>query len=324
METSSNTDDSSVTDFSDVGGSPNTPNTSLRPLPSIGEQSFCEGRHYHRYRPGRYLLPNDQVEQDREEVKHFMLLELTNGAHFLAPIDAAHLHKVLDLGTGTGTWAIEVADRYPAATITGIDLSLIQPDWSPPNVKFFVDDIEDEWVSGNNFDLIHARHVFPLIKEPATLTRRAFEHLAPGGWLELQDLSHLVCCDDETMTLDYPIAQLFDRITEAWGTFGADLRVGPKLEDMLRTAGFVNVETRAYKIPIGSWPHDTKGRELGLSFRVVIQMALSALCGAIATVEGWSEEDRNVLTARCDEALEDNSVHAYMHCYFVVGQKPVA
>ncbi|KAK4448444.1 S-adenosyl-L-methionine-dependent methyltransferase [Podospora aff. communis PSN243] len=316
--TPSNTDDSSLTDLGGIG---ETPNTSLRPIPSIDQENFCEGRQYHHYRPGRYLLPNDQVEQDREEVKHFMLLELTDGAHFLAPINPA---KVLDLGTGTGTWAVEVADRFPAAAVTGTDLSLIQPDWSPQNVKFFIDDIEDEWVSGDNFDLIHARHVFPFIKDPATLTRRAFEHLAPGGWLELQDLGHLVCCDDDTMTPDYPIAQFFDRITEAWGSFGADLRAGPKLEAMFRSAGFINVETKTFKIPIGAWPHNTKGRELGLSFRVVIGMALTALCGAIATVEGWSEEERNALTERCNEALKDSGVHAYMHCYFVIGQKPEA
>lgn len=321
METSSNTDDStSLTDLDDVGGA--TPNTSLRPLPSVREERFCEGRQYHHYRAGRYLLPNDQAEQDREEVKHFMLLNLTDGAHFLAPIDEARLHKVLDLGTGTGTWAVEVADRFPAATVTGTDLSPIQPDWSPPNVEFFVDDIEDEWVSGDNFDLIHARHVFPFIKDPATLTRRAFEHLAPGGWLELQDIGHLICCDDDTMAPDYPIVQLFDQITEAWARFGADLRVGPKLEGMLRAAGFVNVETRIFKIPIGAWQHDTKGRELGLSFRVVIEMALSALCGAIATVKGWSAEERNELARSCTEALKGNGVHPYMHCYFVMGQKP--
>ena len=300
-----------------------TPGASVLPVASIGEESFCEGRQYHHYRSGRYLLPNDRVEQDREEVKHFMLLRLTDGKHFLAPIDDANLRKVIDLGTGTGTWAMEVADRFPSAEVTGTDLSPIQPDWSPPNVKFFVDDIEDEWVSGNDFDLIHARHVFPFIKDPATLTRRAFEHLAPGGWLELQDLGHVVLCDDGTMPPDYPIARFFDQITEAWGTFGADLRVGTKLEDMFRATGFVNVETRAFKIPIGAWLREVKDKELGLSFRIVIEMVISALCGAIATVEGWTDEDRDKFTAKCDSALRDQGVHAYMYCYFVLGQKPL-
>ncbi|KAK0641377.1 hypothetical protein B0T16DRAFT_419744 [Cercophora newfieldiana] len=105
-----------------------TPGTSLRPIPSITEESFYSGRQYHHYRPGRYLLPNDTAEQEREEVKHLMLLQLTDGAHFLAPIAPSNLRKVIDLGTGTGTWAMEVGERFPSAEVTGTDLSPIQPD----------------------------------------------------------------------------------------------------------------------------------------------------------------------------------------------------
>jgi methylase of polypeptide subunit release factors len=53
--------------------------------------------------------------------------------------------EVLDLWTGTGIWAIDMADMYPACTVTGIDLSPTQPHWVPPNVKFEVDDLNDEW-----------------------------------------------------------------------------------------------------------------------------------------------------------------------------------
>jgi methylase of polypeptide subunit release factors len=38
-------------------------------------------------------------------------------------------HRVLDVGTGTGIWAIEMADAHPEAEIVGIDLSPIQPKW---------------------------------------------------------------------------------------------------------------------------------------------------------------------------------------------------
>jgi methylase of polypeptide subunit release factors len=38
------------------------------------------------------------------------------------------LHNVLDFATGTGMWAIDFADKYPAASVIGTDLSPIQPD----------------------------------------------------------------------------------------------------------------------------------------------------------------------------------------------------
>lgn len=46
----------------------------------------------------------------------------------LAPLDAKP-HRILDVGTGTGIWAIEMADRYPSAEIIGTDLSPTQPSW---------------------------------------------------------------------------------------------------------------------------------------------------------------------------------------------------
>jgi len=39
----------------------------------------------------------------------------------------------MDVGTGTGIWAIDMADRFPNAQVKGIDLSPIQPNWVPPN-----------------------------------------------------------------------------------------------------------------------------------------------------------------------------------------------
>lgn len=44
----------------------------------------------------------------------------------LAPLRADPKH-VLDLGTGTGIWAMEFATEYPAAAVVGSDLSPIQP-----------------------------------------------------------------------------------------------------------------------------------------------------------------------------------------------------
>lgn len=34
----------------------------------------------------------------------------------------------LDIGTGTGIWAIDFADEHPETTVIGTDLSPIQPD----------------------------------------------------------------------------------------------------------------------------------------------------------------------------------------------------
>jgi hypothetical protein len=40
---------------------------------------FENGRRYHRFREGAYNFPNDESEQEREDMKHAMMLEESPG-----------------------------------------------------------------------------------------------------------------------------------------------------------------------------------------------------------------------------------------------------
>lgn len=75
-----------------------------------------------------YILPEDKREQDRLDLQHALCLLSTDQQLALAPI-GNNVRNVLDLGTGTGIWAIDFADQYPEADILGVDLSAIQPSW---------------------------------------------------------------------------------------------------------------------------------------------------------------------------------------------------
>ena len=55
--------------------------------------------------------------------------------HFKAPVPQT-VQNIIDIGTGNGAWAVEVADRYPSALIQGVDLSPPTDTWVPPNCKF--------------------------------------------------------------------------------------------------------------------------------------------------------------------------------------------
>lgn len=72
---------------------------------SVRDYAFENGRRYHKFREGRYNFPNDDVEQEREDMKHAMVKMLCQQLHF-API-GDHPQEILDVGTGTGIWAIE-------------------------------------------------------------------------------------------------------------------------------------------------------------------------------------------------------------------------
>ena len=59
---------------------------------------------------------------------------------FFAPISKT-AQNILDIGTGTGIWAIEVADKFPSAVVTGVDLYPPPETWVPPNCRLEVEDV---------------------------------------------------------------------------------------------------------------------------------------------------------------------------------------
>lgn len=57
---------------------------------------------------------------------------LLGDKHYLAPIGESP-QRILDLGTGTGIWALDMADMFPSAEVIGVDIAPIQPKWVAPS-----------------------------------------------------------------------------------------------------------------------------------------------------------------------------------------------
>ncbi|KAF5502954.1 Secondary metabolism regulator LAE1 [Colletotrichum fructicola] len=290
---------------------------------SIKNHVHYGGRRYHRYRDGKYPFPNDMIEQGREYLKHDMITRVTEGRRFHAPI-GSHPQKILDLGTGVGVWAIEVADTYPGAQVVAVDLSPIQPDMIPGNVDFLIDDIGDEWVDpiSNDFDFIHARDFLPYIADASMILDKAHNHLKPGGWIETQDFNAVLSCDDGTMPEDFPVTEFWAHLQTAQQRAACDLRIAARTGELLHQAGFINVQCRTYKIPIGPWAHDNELQQhVGGQMRQVCADFLGAAGVKPFSSLGMTETQIQGFLAEVREALNDDSVHTYMVFCSWVGQK---
>jgi pyruvate/2-oxoglutarate dehydrogenase complex dihydrolipoamide acyltransferase (E2) component len=104
-------DNASVSDAGYETDSLRSASTSISP--SVRDYAFENGRRYHKFREGSYNFPNDDSEQDREDMKHAMMVNLCQRLHFADLGDkAGNGMNVLDMGTGTGIWAIESESSF--------------------------------------------------------------------------------------------------------------------------------------------------------------------------------------------------------------------
>ncbi|KAK2030023.1 TAM domain methyltransferase [Colletotrichum zoysiae] len=305
-------------------GTDGSSNASTSLTSSVRDYNWENQRRYHKYREGRYVVPNDELEQDREDMKHALVVNICGGALHSAPLE--HPQKILDIGTGTGIWAIEMGDAYPEADITGIDLSPIQPDFVPPNVHFLVDDAEEEWLyPDDSFDYIHLRHMAAFFKDWPKLLSQAYRVLKPGGWIEFQDLCWRMSCDDGTMAPDYSPARMISLIEEGMATWGFELLAAEKHSERLKAAGFVNEVCDAKKIPIGPWPRDKELKIIGSYTRAVAYDGLQGITMRPLTKGlDWTPSEVEVFLIGVRKELMKTSSHVYTYYHSAIAQKPLA
>lgn len=72
----------------------------------------------------------------------------------------------------------DFAEAYPNTAIIGTDLSPIQPDTTPPNLSFEIDDCCSEWVyPKNHFDFIHIRALYGSVADWPKFYRECLEYV---------------------------------------------------------------------------------------------------------------------------------------------------
>ncbi|RDA84276.1 hypothetical protein CP532_3356 [Ophiocordyceps camponoti-leonardi (nom. inval.)] len=241
---------------------------------SIRQHVLDGNLRYHAYHQGTYAFPNDETEQWGDELKHDLTVDLCDGRLFLAPC-----HELFELGAQVLDL---VADLYPKSRFHGMDLSPIQPDWVPENVEFFVDDFEDErgWgYEANSFDYIHVRHTTHSIKNRPQVWKRIYEHLKPGGYVEVQEFQYVARCDDSSCDRPYAWRDFLRYLEAGLGALGSDLNGGRHVEAELRTAGFTDLSCREVGCPVGTWPRTQRARERGRALRDAMSLGLEASSG---------------------------------------------
>ncbi|KAI0405519.1 S-adenosyl-L-methionine-dependent methyltransferase [Xylaria palmicola] len=277
---------------------------------SIYDHVEENGRTYHRFKEGKYLLPNDEKEQKRLDFQHQLYTAVLNGKLYIAPV-GDHVRNILDIGTGTGAWAVEVGLEHPGARITGIDLSPIQPSYAPPNVSFEICDAEDEWSFRQPFDFIHMRAMVTCFKNPRTVLAEAYRSLAPGGFIEIRD--PILPFAFLTPPPEGCALQAWcERLMEAAALAGRDWGVATRYAAMLGEIGFVEVTERREAIALSPWVKGTHNKHLSLLLQHDVLNMLEPMCMALFTrVLGWDAKRVLDCLELVKRDVQNTKIHAF-------------
>ncbi|TIA50518.1 S-adenosyl-L-methionine-dependent methyltransferase [Aureobasidium pullulans] len=269
------------------------------------------GRRYHAYADGEYWGPNDEQSTEAECLSHAMYLETLGGELHLAPVK--NPREILDVGTGTGIWAIQMADKFPEAQVTGTDLSPIQPDLVPCNCVFEIDDASLEWTwEDNHLDYVHVREMFGSIRDWDLFFSEALRCIVPGGYVEIMEHSTWPVSDDDTLGPDHFFNTWGRTIEELGGKWGKSFNTWKESKALLEKAGFVDVVEKRFKWPMNGWSQDPALKHLGELNRVRLVEHIQGFTMRLLTTAGkWPLPRAHIFLAEMRNALKDLGCHAY-------------
>jgi len=264
-----------------------------------------------------YVLPRDMEEINRLDFQHYMLRYALRGL-YAAPI--GHPDSILDVGTGTGRWAMDMAQGFPRAQVVGVDVNpppadeQARPglDVRPPNYRFVPGNVmEGLPFDDGAFAFTHMRLLFTAI--PADRWQQVIGELArvtrTGGWVESVETTGL---HDGGAHVDLVMSW----IQQLSARRGVDLTLGDRVAEVMRAVELRNVAASVARVRTGTWG-ERVGSMVATDFLAVAKGYAGVIIGAGLTTQAHFDE--TMAGMRAD--LNTPSTRCYTPFYVVIGQR---
>ncbi|KAF4921798.1 putative methyltransferase tdiE [Colletotrichum viniferum] len=238
------------------------------------------------------------------------------------------------LAYGLSCYWVAVDGIFAPSGFIGVDLSIVQAGFLPPNVTFEVDDIEEPWTFSDGFDYIHSRMMTGSISDWDKYLQKCYEgqnsevrdiysNLNPGGYLELNDIDAVPLADDGTLTEDTNLMKSVRLWHKGLAGLGRHFHEFSRFKDASAKVGFEDVHIKRYKWPTNGWSKDKKHKELGI-WNLIAPHWDGFIMAPLTRALGWTKEDVLALGKDARRDFADRRIHAYFNIWSIYGRKPLA
>ncbi|KAJ5021105.1 hypothetical protein J3E73DRAFT_435011 [Bipolaris maydis] len=225
------------------------------PVPAQNSNYMENGRWYHGFRRG-LLHPGKGSHGHLPPV----FRRSTERQLHQAPVPSEpHLQpRILDVGCGTGIWAIDMAEI-------------------PPNLRFRVPrDYESPWTLGeDSWDLIHLRMACGSVESWPELYQKIYTYACPIVALLAPSIS--AYADGSCFAKWY--GWLADATQRAYRPIAYEHRT----RQLLQAAGFIDIQETVIRVPYNTWPNDPHQKDIGRWYNLGLTEGLEALTFAPLT-----------------------------------------
>ncbi|KAJ7227843.1 S-adenosyl-L-methionine-dependent methyltransferase [Mycena haematopus] len=212
--------------------------------------------------------PHDAARLD---AMHEAFTQYFGGKLGLAPLDDVRPSKILEVGCGSGAWAIQAATLFPDAQVVAVDRAPVPDRTFPANLHFQIADLAKELHSTPR---LLPSSFLSSVPNPTNVLHRVSRLVKPGGLLLIEEpdlVSFAESGGPATRRFIYKIKE----IQEAGGV---EVQFGRNVEGVIGSlGGFEDVRVRRVGMPFGGKGPDEALNKLGLAMKQTVSTASGGL-----------------------------------------------
>ncbi|KAK8043390.1 hypothetical protein PG993_005820 [Apiospora rasikravindrae] len=269
------------------------------------------------------ILPESDTQQRQARARHRLYTTVLDGNLTCCKLPS-RVSRVLDLGSGIGCWAVDIARQHPEASVTCVDHHPVRLHDAPSNVTFHVADLNRDWpVEPNSLDLIHIRAMSDDVVSWPFILSQALQTLRPGGQLEVSEIRPRFWDFDGQFSVTDALPEGEQMSVELSAKMGVDLDPSANLPMWLDDAGFEKAAQRSEILPVGNWSKDAKLHQRATLYKDLLELSgWEGKSRQLFVSSGWDLPRYTALVNRMKESITQGGVRVYMTAVFTTCRRP--